>query len=89
MPSRTITHPCKDTIKRIRQQLRSGRQLEKTMFPLDVVVVVRIELAEVFNAVHELGHTRRDVVIAIEPDSAISYCFRPKKSAETSVRSRS
>ena len=40
-----------------------------------MIWIGRIHLAQKLDAVHEPGHTRGDVVIAVEPDRAVCDCF--------------
>ena len=47
------------------------------MFPRDVFIILRVELAQVLDTVHELGHARRDVVVAVESDRAVRDRLRP------------
>ena len=37
--------------------------------------ILRVQLPEELDAVHEFGHACRDVVVAVEPDCAVCYCF--------------
>ena len=41
-----------------------------------MVLVVLIKLAQVLDAIHELGHAGRYVMVAEEPDSAVCDGFR-------------
>ena len=40
-----------------------------------MIWIGRIHLAQKLDAVHEPGHTRGDVVIAVEPNRAVCDCF--------------
>jgi hypothetical protein len=69
------TYPSKNTIKCIRQQFWPTRELTEPLPPRDMVRVVRVYLAQKLDAVHESGHTCRDVVVAVESNRAVCDCF--------------
>ena len=82
------THPRQNTVKRIREQFRARRQLAQATLAFDMFPVVRVELAQELDAVHEARHARRDVVVAVETDSTICNCFRAEGEGESSVTSQ-
>ena len=47
------------------------------MLPADVLAVGRIELPQVFDAIHELRHACSYMVITVEPDGTIRHSFGP------------
>lgn len=71
------THPVQDTVERVRQQLRAGRQLEQAMLPCNMLVILWVVLAQVLNTVLELGDARRYMMVTVEADGAVCNRLRP------------
>jgi hypothetical protein len=58
------------------QEFWPRRKLDKP-FPSNVVIRIRrIVFTQKFDSVHEFRHASRNVVVAIETDGTIRYCFR-------------
>ena len=70
-------HPAReDAVERVGQEPRARGHLEQPVLAREVVLVLGVELAQVLDAVHELGNPRRDVVVAVEADRAVRDGFR-------------
>ena len=70
-----ITYPRENTVECIRKKLWSRGQLHYPALTTDMVRILHVHFAKIFDTVHVSRHTCRHMVVAEESDRSVSNRF--------------